>query len=214
MTNKTVECCPLCGNTSQLFYNDIFYKCTECFGIFRAKHLLISSIEEKKRYENHNNDVNDVAYQQFVSPITSAVCKDFTTNTIGLDFGAGTGSAISKVLTDFGYTIKQYDPFFHNVPDLLNKKYNYVVCCEVMEHFHHPKKEFNLLKNLLKPNGILYCMTHIYTNDIDFDNWYYKNDPTHVFIYQKETLEWIKNKFNFSSITINQRFIVFRNGNH
>lgn len=214
MPNQDIETCPLCHNIAYPFYKNIFYKCCECSAIFRDKHLLLTPIEEKKRYENHNNDVHDLAYQQFVSPITTSVRKDFSTNSLGLDFGAGTGSAISKVLEDFGYIIKQYDPFFNNIPDLFQKKYDYVVCCEVMEHFYYPEKEFNLLKNLLKPNGVLYCMTHIYNSKIDFDKWYYKNDPTHVFIYQKETFEWIKNKYNFSSITINQRLIVFKNGTH
>jgi hypothetical protein len=81
----------------------------------------------------------------------------------------------------------------------------------VIEHFYHPEKEFRLLKNLLQPNGRLYCMTHIYNPKIDFENWYYKNDPTHVFIYQEATLIWIKNNFNFASVTIDNRLISFVN---
>jgi len=38
--------------------------------------------------------------------------KDFNTNHKGLDFGAGTGPVISKVLKDKGYCIAQYDIFF------------------------------------------------------------------------------------------------------
>ena len=67
---------------------------------------------------------------------------DFTSKHTGLDFGAGTGPVISKVLKDNEYKIKQFDPFFHNYPELLKEKYDYIVCCEVMEHFYDPAKEF------------------------------------------------------------------------
>ena len=167
--------------------------------------------EERKRYEEHLNDVTDVRYQNFVSPIINAVKTNFSTNSMGLDFGAGTGPVISKVLGDNGYKLKQFDPFFCNDTWALQLKYDYIVCCEVIEHFHSPSKEFELLKSLLKPNGYLYCMTHLYENTIDFDNWYYKNDNTHVFIYQRETLVKIKKLFKFSSLTIENRLVKFKN---
>lgn len=167
--------------------------------------------KEKLRYETHNNDVNDAGYQNFVSPITMAILENFTQDDSGLDFGAGTGPVITKVLKDNNFGIKAYDPFFHNNPKLLDKKYDYIACCEVMEHFYSPKKEFALLKNILRKGGVLYCMTDIYDQSIDFNTWYYKNDPTHVFIYQRETIIWIKNKFNFSNVNIKGRLITFYN---
>ena len=166
---------------------------------------------EEKHYRFHNNDVNDKGYQNFVSPITSAILADFTNTDSGLDFGAGTGSAISKVLQDNGFQIVQYDPFFHNHPELLKTQYNYIACCEVVEHFHHPAKEFELLKKLLLPNGKLYIMTHLYEPVVDFTTWYYKNDHTHVFMYQQETMEWIAKTFGFSSVEIKTRLIIFSN---
>ena len=52
-------------------------------------------------------------------------------------------------------------------------------------------------------------MTLIYHKGIDFENWFYKNDPTHVFLYQKETFHWIKNYFGFKKVIINNRLILF-----
>jgi len=80
-----------------------------------------------------------------------------------------------------------------------------------MEHFHSPAKEFRLLKDMLNPNGTLYCMTHLYNPDTPFDDWYYKNDPTHVFFYQKKAIEWIKENFEFSSASITGRLIKLAN---
>jgi hypothetical protein len=210
-----MKICPLCNSNQSvalLQQKHFFYCCSICNGIFRDSDTFIDAIEEKKHYEWHNNDVNDVRYQNFVSPIVESIVNDFAKDDKGLDFGSGTGPVISKMLLDKNYSIEQYDPFFANNPNLLSKIYNYIACCEVIEHFHNPYKEFELLKNLLQNNGKLYCMTAIYDENIDFENWYYKNDPTHVFIYQKETFEWIKNQFSFKSVQIsNNRLIVFTN---
>jgi SAM-dependent methyltransferase len=176
-----------------------------------ASGLLPTLNEEKTRYEEHLNDVTDIRYQNFVSPIVKAVKSSFPINTLGLDYGSGTGPVISKVLGDDGYQLRQFDPIFCNDLSALQLRYDYIVCCEVIEHFHAPAKEFELLKSLLKPNGALYCMTHLYTKDIEFGNWYYKNDNTHVFIYQCETLFKIKDLFKFSSLTIEGRLIIFKN---
>ena len=173
------------------------------------KNLRPNSETEKLRYEEHINDVENEGYRKFVSPITSAILNDFLPTDKGLDFGAGTGPVISKILNDNNFSIVQYDPFFHNYPNLLNAKYNYIACCEVMEHFYHPKKEFKLLQNLLQPNGKIYCMTDLYDESIDFHKWYYKNDQTHVFIYHKNSINWIQKKIGFSDVTIDGRLITF-----
>ncbi len=209
---NTTTSCPLCSSKAPLFYqqNDrCFFQCSTCFGIFLDEKLRLHSSKEIERYQLHKNDVEDLNYQKFVAPITTAIQRDFTTTDKGLDFGAGTGPVISKVLEDNSFQIVQYDPFFHKHPNLLKTTYNYIACCEVMEHFYHPKKEFKLLKQLLKPNGKLYCMTVLFDDTIDFQDWYYKNDPTHVFIYHQKTIQWIKENIGFSKVTIEYRLITF-----
>jgi hypothetical protein len=146
-----------------------------------------------------------------VYPITSAILRDFTKNHKGLDFGAGTGPVISKILIDNDFLIRQYDPFFHNNHNLLEEKYDYIAACEVIEHFNDPKKEFSLLKKILLQNGKLYCMTNIYNESIDFHTWDYKNDMTHVFIYHNKTVHWIKEECGFSNVTLEGRLITYFN---
>jgi len=84
-----------------------------------------------------------------------------------------------------------------------------VACCEVIEHFYNPSKEFKLLKELLAPNAKLYCMTDIYNENTDFASWYYKNDATHVFFYHAKTFEWIQKEFGFSGLLIEGRLVTF-----
>ncbi len=203
--------CPLCGFIARKIKNDDYYKCFKCKSVFLDKKKYVSFYLEKERYLSHDNNVDDSRYRRFTSPIAKAVLDEQSKNSIGLDFGSGTGPVISEVLKENNYNIKQYDPFFANNRELLKKQYDYIVCCEVVEHFKDPKKDFKLLKNLLKKDGTLYIMTHIYKNDIHFKDWYYRQDPTHVFIYQKETFNYIFKKFKFKSLKIEKKLVILRN---
>jgi 2-polyprenyl-3-methyl-5-hydroxy-6-metoxy-1,4-benzoquinol methylase len=205
--------CPLCNGEATKFYREEFYLCSNCLGIFLRQDLLPNREQEKKRYQLHNNDVFDAGYRSFVQPITQAILERFTPDDQGLDFGSGATSAVSAILKEKNFQIQQYDPFFHNYPEFLENKYDYIVCCEVVEHFHKPAREFTLLKNLLKPNGCLFGMTEIYNPKIDFATWYYKNDNTHVFFYQKESLEWIRLELGFSSLECSDRLFVLESSN-
>jgi SAM-dependent methyltransferase len=204
--------CPLCYEEaifSQKVKITKYYKCPNCKALFMDSENYLSAHEEKKRYLEHNNDVDDPGYQKFVIPIVNCIKNNFEVNSAGLDFGCGTGPVISKLLNDSGYSTTLYDPFFHKNPNALKSKYDYIICCEVIEHFNKPEEEFRLLKSLLNNKGKLICMTEFYSDNLDFKKWYYKDDPSHVFFYREETLEWIKDNFNFSSLTIDRRLIEF-----
>lgn len=203
--------CPLCFGSGDPVAGTEFLLCAECRGFYRHFRHLPGIEAERARYETHNNDVNDPGYQRFVSPIVAAVQRDFAPSHSGLDFGAGTGPVTSKLLHDRGFTIAQYDPLFHNHPELLEASYDYIVCCEVVEHFHSPDREFALLKRLLRPAGRVYCMTSLYRPEIDFRKWYYIRDPTHVFVYQPATMEWIARRHGFSACILEDRLTIFEN---
>ncbi len=202
--------CPLCKNMGKEFYQDSYFLCENCNGIFLNPTRYLSPKDEKKRYETHLNDVNDKRYQNFVMPLVSHVLANYNSTDLGLDFGAGTEPVVSKLLSDKGYLIKQYDPFFANDENILKYQYDYIVSSEVVEHFHNPDLEFVKLRSLLRKGGELICKTHIYNPDIKFSNWYYKNDLTHVFIYQKETIEYIANHFAMRITRLDDRIFVLQ----
>ena len=205
--------CPLCLNTSVDEYDaiaDILYlECSECKAVFKQSENFPTLEEEKKRYLLHENDTDDKAYQAFVTPIVNSVLKSIPKFAVGLDFGAGTGPVAAKLLEEKGYNVYLYDPFFHPNKDILNNSYDFIICCEVIEHFHKPNDEFRLLRKLLKPGGSLFCMTHLIPQKSIFRDWYYKNDPTHVIFYSEESVKWIQSNFDFSKATIDGRLIVF-----
>jgi len=210
--------CRLCNGSTALFwtdlaYNTTYHKCLNCCSISQSGEHFLSKAQEKHRYLNHENDVNDIGYQHFVSPITEAVLTSYNPKLhAGLDFGCGTGPVISHLLAKKGFQMTLYDPFFFPDETFLEKHYDFIACCEVMEHFHSPKTEFSTLRKLLKPRGKLYCKTALISNEVtaqEFSNWYYKNDPTHVFFYSPLGLEYIKASNQFSDLVVSKKLITF-----
>ncbi|MFP4478282.1 MAG: methyltransferase domain-containing protein [Candidatus Izemoplasmatales bacterium] len=208
--------CRLCHAKMNFFSrtrNRDYYRCPNCDSIQLDEDQLLSPLKEKNRYDTHNNDIFDLGYQKFVSPITDYILNHFKKTDLGLDFGAGPGPVISKILIDNHYHIKQYDPHYHPNQELLKDQYDYIIACEVIEHFYQPKEEFERLKKLLKENGAWVFMTDLYDDSIDFNQWYYKNDETHVIFYTTKTLEYIKEVYHFNDLMVDKRLIVFSNKN-
>lgn len=200
--------CTLCNSPLTNKPDEEYYNCVICRAWVKDNTLYLTPEEEKQRYQTHNNDINDPRYRKFTSPISNFILENFANYHQGLDFGSGTGPVISGVLRDEGYKVVQYDPFFANDPKLLEKQYDYIFACEVVEHFYDPAKEFEKLFAMLKTGGKLILMTHLYDDSIDFKTWYYRKDPTHVFIFRRETFEYISERFGFDSLEIKERLVV------
>ncbi|WP_127844427.1 class I SAM-dependent methyltransferase [Psychroflexus aestuariivivens] len=210
--------CPLCASKAFYFCSidepeRHYFRCSSCCAVFLHPENYIDKNAEQERYETHNNDVDDPRYQKFVSPITDAVQQHFPKTAAGLDYGCGTGPVASKVLERKGFKeVALYDPFFQPHKKNLDKTYDYIICCEVMEHFFDPKFEFERLRKLLKKNGKLFCKTTILEEDISvegFINWWYNKDPTHVFFYTENTLKFISKHFDFQTVKIEAKLITF-----
>ena len=196
--------CPLClGEKLTLKFNKDDHKnywdCGYCFLIFLDPDHYLSPEKEKAHYETHNNDIEDVRYQKFVSPLVNYVQENIPPGAMGLDFGSGSGPVLYAMLSKAGYQMKKFDPYFCNDLSALTYRYDFIVTSEVVEHFYSPGDEFNKLKYLLKKGGALTLMTEIYHDGIEFSGWYYHRDPTHVCFYRKETFEWIASNIGFSS---------------
>ena len=220
--NLQTSTCPLCSHKADYFLNfatkmnnRTYYRCKNCVSVHLQKNEILNFKQEKQRYAMHNNDVEDARYQKFVSPLSKQILKDQNKDAKGLDYGCGPGPVITHILKNNGFhNIALYDPYFFPDKNKLKEKYQFIICCEVIEHFSHPAKEFIKIKNLLVPNGKFYGKTELLYKDLNIDGfkeWWYKNDPTHCFFYSKETLKYITELNGFSSLIIKDKFFVLSN---
>jgi len=198
--------CPLCDSEATPV-DARYLDCTVCLSRFLHPSLFIPPDAEKAEYELHQNDIHDPRYQSFVRPITDAVIANHAPDAPALDYGSGAESVIAHVLSAHGFQMQAYDPFFRRDAALLAQTYDFITCSETVEHFHSPRTEFERLHQMLRSGGSLYISTLLYHDSIPFANWHYRRDPTHVFLYRRETFSWIRENLRFSELHIANRLI-------
>jgi len=177
-----------------------YFSCKNCKLIYLDSHLRLSFEEEKNRYLLHDNNIHDEGYKNFVLDIVNFIKNNRSKISQGLDYGSGVNSIISALLKQENFNIQEYDPFFIYNDNLLKSQYDYIVCCEVIEHFYNPRHEFQKLKNLLNKKSPLVLKTDLHNPNLNFENWYYRLDPTHVVFYSHESLLWIKEHYQFDQL--------------
>ena len=158
-----------------------------CAAVFVDKAHLPGAEEELRHYLEHENDPDDMKYRQFLNKLAGPLLKRMPAGLKGLDYGCGPGPALALILEEAGHRVHLYDPFFFPRTDVLNQKYDFIVCTETAEHFHFPWKEFERLDRLLRQGGRLGIMTTFLVDGKDFPAWYYRRDPTHVVFYRRKT---------------------------
>lgn len=206
--------CPLCHSVKTIFFTNAqdrdYYLCTRCKLIFVPKVFLLNKTEEKKRYDLHENSINDKAYVQFLSPIVEAVQKRIDPPSFGLDFGSGPEPVLTELLKRKNYQLNIYDPFYAKNDIVLSKKYEFIILVEVAEHFFNPYQEFNKLIDMLSPKAYLFVMTSSTDNIVDFTKWPYQRDHTHVCFYANESLKYIAQKHKLSFEKISESLAIFQ----
>jgi len=185
-----------------------YFRCPVCLATFIDASRLLKPEEEKARYAFHKNDPSDIGYREFLKKLSDPLIERLGAPKEGLDFGCGTGPALSQMLEEAGHKVNLYDPFFYPDKELLKKQYDFITCTEVFEHLHSPSRELKLLDSLLKPGALLAVMTCFQTDDEMFVRWHYRRDPTHVVFYKEETMRYIAQSFGWG-IEIPVKNVVF-----
>ena len=169
----------------------LYWGCNVCDSKYLDSKNYVSNSDEKKHYLKHNNSITDLNYKNFLLKLIEPVKDKISTVDIGLDYGCGFAPALANILKTYGYKVELYDPFFFPNKDLLLKKYKFITCSEVVEHFFNPYEEFDKINNLLDYNSWFGLMTSFQPKDTQFENWHYRRDPTHVVFYKRKTFEHI-----------------------
>lgn len=207
--------CPLCTLHSVFYCQDRlrrFFRCENCELIFADPASQLSTEEEKKIYDLHENRPDDPYYRKFLSQLSEPLLEKLPPAAQGLDYGCGPGPALKLLLEEKGMAVSLYDLYYFPDRDTLNKKYDFVTSTEVVEHFAKPAESWVHLADLVKPGGYLGIMTSLFTRaDCNgFQRWRYKNDPTHVSFYTPETIHWLATYLGFRVEIVSQQVILFQ----
>ena len=210
------EICPLCSSQPSQYigFNDLlnraYFKCPECALIFVPRQYHLSKTEEKKRYDQHNNDPNDPRYRHFLSKLTDPLKAYLEPAWQGLDYGCGPAPTIASLLEQEKVCVFNYDPYYYPHQALLGREYNFITCTEVAEHFSCPKEEFLKLNRLLKDTtSVLGVMTEIWQEEQAFEQWWYQKDPSHISFYQEKTFKWLSHWLTWDYQRVHQNVFLF-----
>lgn len=178
-----------------------YRRCTTCEATFLISEQLPPPEVERARYDQHNNDPDDRRYREFLRRLADPVLERIEAGREGLDFGSGPVPVLADLLRAAGLRVSCFDPFYAPDRTLLtgSRRYDFITCCEVVEHLHHPAEEFERLERLLRPGGILGVMTEFQTEDERFARWYYREDRTHVVFYRETTLRYLASRLGMTA---------------
>ena len=206
--------CPLCqSKTQSLIFKDSYREylsCSDCEFVFVPKTYHLNEFEEKIRYDTHNNDPSDSRYRQFLSQLTKPLLEKIPEKSSGLDFGSGSGPTLSIMLQERGHHVELYDKFYAPNEQIFSKRFDFITASEVVEHLRNPKFELKRLATILKPGGYLAVMTHMLTEKINFGDWYYKNDPSHIGFFNEKSFMHLANELGFGVNIYSERVIFLK----
>lgn len=195
--------CPLClGGDIRFYHQDkvrCYWHCARCALVFADPGSHLAADAELAIYRQHENNPQDSRYRAFLNKLAAPLSQRLgTTGLTGLDFGCGPGPTLSLMLQEAGQQMAVFDPYFANEPEVLQQQYDFICCTEAIEHFYQPAKEWALWLTLLKAGGWLGLMTKLAPTQDEFARWHYKNDPTHVCFFSRETFLFLAERDGFT----------------
>ena len=214
----SVETCPLCLSSDAMpFYKGgkasryrDFLHCSECDMVFVPRRQLLDAAGQKARYLQHNNEVNDPAYCEFLGRMYYALRPHLCGGARGLDYGCGPGPALQRMMLEDGFEAYVYDIYFYPDESVLQETYDFITCTETVEHFENPRGELERIDALLRPGGWLGVMTGMLESWDDFPGWYYHRDPTHVNFFSHATMRWISERHTWKARFPSQNVALFQ----
>lgn len=195
--------CPICGarGTERLCdqrQQREYRRCRSCGFIHVAPEYQLSSGEEKSRYLQHTNALNDEGYMRFLDRFfKNAVQPYIKTGSTILDFGSGPVPAFSRLLSENGYTVQSYDPLFYPLQNWKNSRFDAIVLIEVLEHLADPVESLKEALRSLKDGGFCILRSNLFDGSLqDFDPWWYRQDPTHISFFTVRAIEELASRLS------------------
>ena len=187
-----------------------YWRCPTCCLVFVDRRHLPDRESEAAHYRTHDNRPDDPRYRAFLARLIDPLRATLRPGMLALDYGSGDGSPVRSMLGEAGVRVLEYDPVFRPDRRALDRRYEVIVCAEVVEHFHRPGAEFARLDRLLGPDGRLAVMTEPLVPEPGFAGWWYRRDPTHVAFYDRRTMDWLARRFSWSVVRLSRTVTLFR----
>lgn len=204
--------CPLCHHDKVVDYHQDkkrpYLQCQHCELVFVPSSHHLTQQLEKAEYDKHENDLNDAGYITFLSRIISPMLERIDKHSHGLDMGCGPAPALAKQFELQDHKMSLYDLYYFDDQAVLEQKYDFITCTEVIEHIADAKGFIEKLLSMLKPGAPLGLMTKLVINPERFAIWHYKNDPTHICFYSRATFEYLAKHYQLKLEFIGQDVIV------
>lgn len=186
--------CPLCHKDgAEAFHQDEirrFFQCLACTIIFVPRDSLLTASEEKKRYDSHQNNEDDPGYRDYFLKTIGPVLKELRPDARGLDFGCGKTRLMAQLFRENGHLTDSYDTFYFPDESIWQKKYDFAVLNEVIEHLRDPSGILRRLRSIV--TGPVFIRTKLYpAKEADFSRWFYKRDLTHVQFWSLGSLSFL-----------------------
>lgn len=186
-----------------------YHQCAQCRLIFLDPKFHLSIPQEKARYDFHQNHPDDQGYVDFLNQLINPLVDRLDPKAIGLDYGCGPGPTVSVIMQRSGFTVTNYDPIYFPEREYLNQTYDFWTCTEAIEHFYHPRKEFDVFQSGVREGGYIGLMTGMYTTIEEFKSWWYHSEPTHVCFYHPHTFEWMAQLYNWRIEYLTDRVVIY-----
>lgn len=195
--------CPLCGRSEDLdplkgADKRTYLLCGNCWLVFVPKEEHLDPVQEKARYETHQNSIENAGYCNFLRRLLNPMLQFVEPGMRGLDYGCGPGPTLALLAETEGLECDNYDPFFFSKP--YEDQYDFVLATEVIEHFRSPREDIGRMVASIRPNGFWGVMTELWECEDQFADWYYTRDPTHICFYHRKTFEFISDLFGFDPL--------------
>lgn len=196
-----------------------YWACPFCqFVSINTRHRLTPELE-KKRYLEHNNDVQSADYMDYVQFNLQKIeefslsflkaAKGANENIHILDFGCGRDPVLSRELEKQGYAVTFYDHYFFNDNDYTDQSFDLILLIEVIEHLADPVSKMLELRRRLRPGGRIVIRTEPLTFDEDFFKcWWYPGDKTHVSFFSALSMKVLASVLDLKVDSVQGNFFV------
>jgi len=210
--------CILCGSpdsapacTSDRF---LFHRCGSCGFHWQDESFHLSQKLERERYDLHSNTLSDTGYVKYLSAVADLIEHLPVVPKKILDFGSGKEAVLTGILKGRGFDCEPFDPLYGLEITLPAHSFNAVIANEVIEHFRNPLIDFGTLFTNIRKGGYCIAVTQLVLPGIDLEKWWYIQDPTHIALYELQTIDWIGERFSIPAEIVDEKQGVVIFGPH